>query len=650
MNRCVLVFAFTAFTLLPTPQFGGTAGLPPFEYVDVSLDRGIGPYRWAEADLSQQRGTRWGGGVVAADFDDDGDTDIFVPTDRGLADQLYRNLGGGRFEEIAEQAGLASLAANRVALWFDYDGDRDLDLIVGNDESDAVTLRPLRESAYTLYRQYEGAKFEDVTVEAGLSIPLGMPGPVFEGPANFPSSRTGIVAGDVNNDGYLDVFAPTWASKNHFFLNNGDGTFSDISESSGVGLECETVHQGLFLDFDRDGWLDLLVSEDFEPNKLWINQGDLTFREVAGSAGLATEVNDMGITVGDPDNDGDLDIYITGIYSGRIFPDRETHSVLFRNDSDFASGQILFKEISEELRVDDTGWGWGTTFTDGDNDGWQDIAATNGYNVLAFRDRSAFFWNDGGAELSFSRVSDAVNFHDDFWGSALVTFDFDGDGDLDLLQSTWNDQLRLLENRPREGQKHGNYLVVKPRMDGANHRSIGAVVSVKVNGLSLTRLIHAGTSYLSQEPAEAFFGIGLAGFVDSVTVRWPDGSAITLEEVEANQVLEVRSVPGGLRVPGDCSQDGQTDFSDAVCLLVGLFIDGSSIYPCGDSGGEESPGDVNLLDWQGDGLVDLGDAILLLTYLFIGGEPHRFAVPGEELTGCRETPGCPSLETRVCGH
>ena len=84
MNRYVLVFAFTAFTLLPTPQFGGTAGLPPFEYVDVSLDRGIGPYRWAEADLSQQRGTRWGGGVVAADFDDDGDTDIFVSTDRGM--------------------------------------------------------------------------------------------------------------------------------------------------------------------------------------------------------------------------------------------------------------------------------------------------------------------------------------------------------------------------------------------------------------------------------------------------------------------------------------------------------------------------------------------------------------------------------------
>ena len=76
--------------------------MPPFEYLDVSLDRGIGPYRWAEADLSQQRETRWGGGVVAADFDDDGDTDIFFPTDRGMFDQLYRNLGGGRFEEIAE--------------------------------------------------------------------------------------------------------------------------------------------------------------------------------------------------------------------------------------------------------------------------------------------------------------------------------------------------------------------------------------------------------------------------------------------------------------------------------------------------------------------------------------------------------------------
>ncbi|MCH7925607.1 MAG: VCBS repeat-containing protein, partial [Planctomycetes bacterium] len=133
----------------------GTAlGVPPFEFADVSASKGIGSYIMAEG---------MGGGAAAADFDDDGDIDLFVPTGAGVPDQLYRNLGNGQFEEIAQQAGLDSTVANRTALWFDYDADGVLDLLVANDVEDSPTM-------YRLYRQVASGQFEDVTVEAGLII------------------------------------------------------------------------------------------------------------------------------------------------------------------------------------------------------------------------------------------------------------------------------------------------------------------------------------------------------------------------------------------------------------------------------------------------------------------------------------------------
>jgi hypothetical protein len=587
---------------------GGTAGdVPPNEYVEVGGERGIGPYRWSAAEISRIHGSFWGGGVAAADFDNDGDVDIFVPTDRGMADQLYRNRGDGQFDDIAGDAGVASMEGNRTALWFDYDGDRDLDLLVVNDESDLSSNKPTRASSYILYRQYENARFEDVTVEAGLFIPLGEPGLNFFGLQNLPSNRSGLCAGDINNDGYLDIFAPTWRSKNQLFLNNGDGTFSDISESSGIGVEWESTHQGIFLDVNRDGWLDLYETQDFEPNKLWINQQDLTFREAGQPTGLATQKNDMGVTVGNPDNDGDLDLYITGIYQIRPELNVNTHNVFLRNDSGENPGRFRYHEIAESVGVADTSWGWGTTFTDGDNDGWQDIAATNGYLGIVFNDRSAYFWNRGEGDLSFVNASESVNFWDKLWGSALLTFDYDRDGDLDLLQTTWNDQLRLLENRPREGESLGNYLVVKPRMNGPNYFAIGAMVTVEVGDLSMMRLIHAGTSYLAQEPAEAFFGLGDARRVDRVIVEWPDCTETIVPTVSANRVVVISTVPGeqprSTQIDPDCLVDEPVPPFEYVNVSSERGIREYRMVGTGDN--LNFGGGVAAVDYDGDGDVDL---------------------------------------------
>jgi len=505
-----------------------------FEFIDVSAERGITPHM---PDSSSGSG---GASVAVADYDGDGDLDFFLPQKAGTPNRLYRNLGNGFFEEVAAQVGLASDKSTFVSLWVDYDGDADLDLFVVNDSPTASTM-------FQLFNQDGLGQFTEVTSAAGLqqAPPAGMTSP----------NWGGVCAGDINNDGYLEIFTVEWGDngenmppRGHLFLNNTDGTFTDISVSSGIGAFIETAHQPVMADFNDDGWLDIFVAIDFNANQLWINQQDNTFINMEAVAGLDNNMNDMGVAISDYDNDSDLDIYITNIFvNGQ-------HNVLHRNDS--TSGQMMYSEVSMAMGVDDGGWGWGTTFIDGDNDGWLDIAATNGRLSLDsswLQDPSKYFLNPGGG-AAFQDVSDAVQFNDTFVGSALVAADFDRDGRQDLLHACSYDAdnpdvipLRLLQNVLAKGGTQHNYLVVQPRMIGPNHFAIGAEVRATYNGMTTARLITAGISYLGQEPAEAFFGLGDATSVDTLTIDWPDGTVSVLEDVAANQVIEVTG--GGFPIP-----------------------------------------------------------------------------------------------------
>jgi hypothetical protein len=481
---------------------------------------------FVEVSVAWQIGTHQpedghGTGAAAVDFDADGLVDLFVPQAAGVPDRLYHNLGD-RFEEIAGAVGLASTESSRVALWLDYDGDGDLDLWVANDD-------PLASSSFALYRQDPGPTFVDVTVEAGVA----------KAPIVLQENHhwAGICAGDINRDGYLDVYTAQWPGPGHLFLNTGEGAFLDISDSSGVAIE-RNAHQCGMADFDGDGWTDIYVAIDFEPNLLWLNQHDGTFVDGAAAAGLANAMNDMGMAFGDFDDDGDFDLYVTNIF----LPDHAQgprHNVLLRNDS--LGGALDFVEISEAMGVDNGYFGWGATFMDADNDGDLDLAATNGWRSgPQLEDPSRFFDNPGDG-AAFADVSGDVGFDDTNWGSALVSADFDRDGDLDLVQACMPTeiaaQLRLLMNQP-PGDAN-NYLVVKPRTSGPNHFAIGALVRAHVGGRTMLRRIAAGTSYMGQEPMEAFFGVGAASVVDWVTIDWPDGASTTLSNVAVNQELTV---------------------------------------------------------------------------------------------------------------
>jgi len=480
-----------------------------FRLVDVSASLGLGRYQAMDG-----KGT----GLAAADYDDDGDIDLFFPAED--ADQLYVNQlleGGGGFQERAAAAGLASTARNRVALWFDADGDQDLDLFRANDD-------PADSTSFRLHVQDGTGQFRDSTAGAQLDVNAN------DDPLTH---RGGVCAGDLNNDGLLELYCAAWGGIQRLFLNTGGGRFLEIGETSEVGV-FEHQWQPMMVDLDEDGWQDLFVAVDYTANRLWINQGDLTFVDAAFSANAGNAMSDMGAYIVDYDDDGDLDLFTTNIefYDGLGTPTE--YNVLLENRSDETG--LEFVEVSRDVGVWRASWAWGTTIFDADNDGLLEFAATNGFKADEWeRDRSRLWTRLHPGSRKYTEDGRGVGLDDRLWGSALVSLDFDRDGDLDLAQSTMEGIPRLLENRLWGASR--NYLVVRPRMNGANRRAIGATVTVTVAGRSSRRLISAGTSFFGQEPAEAFFGLGDVEVVDSIRIEFPGGQARVLTNVPAGQVL-----------------------------------------------------------------------------------------------------------------
>lgn len=552
----------------------GVASGQTFHLEDVTRAVGIDPFGYVAAEGMIA-------GIAAADFNRDGWVDFFLPSKEGACDQLWVNNGDGTFTEMAQDLGVSGCdeplgkARARNALWLDYDGDRRLDLLVMGD-SFFQRHADIKHhwTKPRLYRQLPDGTFENASVASGLQamdfISDAWSLDPRSGATVLVRHIGGMTAGDLNGDGYMDLMIGLWqgAGQNkpmeiggRILLNipspDGGRMFEDVTIATlapGVaepGLDHFGSHWQIVMhDFNGDGRQDIYIAIDMDENHLWLNQGSyedparpgvfllhpmVDYTHEAGVTSPMPET-DMGVALGDANNDGMLDLYITktDVPGGTI-----------RNDFYItrAMAEPRFEDIAGPAGVMGTrfGFGWGTTFKDMDRDCWEDLVVTNGFNGCS--DRPILVINDGntGDPTFVEQPEPALTRLER--GATIVGADLDRDGDIDLLHTITladdrgcsDSALRVLDNVAEADAPHAHWLTVRPRMAGPNHYAIGAVVRVNVTGpgedLDMMRLVTTGISMAGQEPAEAHFGLGFEPRLDhqvTVTVEWPDGSTPTV--------------------------------------------------------------------------------------------------------------------------
>jgi len=432
----------------------------------------------------------WGCGVCTADFDNDGHLDIYV-TNFG-PNRLYRNLGNGTFSEIAERAGVADPGWGAGAAFFDADADGDLDLYVAN--------------------------YIDCTLEEVLSARRGT---LWRGKAKVMSGPFGMRGG-------RDVF----------YRNNGDGTFTDATEESGLTDLAEGYGLGVIAsDLDDDGDVDLYIANDSNPNFLYRNDGHGRFTDVgawsgAGYSGEGAAQAGMGVDAGDLDGDGRQDLFVTNF--------AHDHSSLYRN-----SGDLFFEDISAQQGIKPVTYAalsWGCAFFDADLDADLDLVIVNGHIYPQvddipeldehYRQLPILFRNDAGRLRDVSRqAGEGMQVAASARGLALG--DYDDDGDLDLLVTAMDAPPLLLRN---DTPTTGHWLKLR-LLASTGGPAINALATVVTGTKRQVRELRSGSSYQSQNAMDLHYGPGGATQVDAVEIRWPDGRRTRHADVPADRVI-----------------------------------------------------------------------------------------------------------------
>lgn len=474
-------------------------------------------------------------GGATGDFNNDGWADLYViGGGDGQADALFINQQDGTFANQTAAAGLDTMHLGSGAAVGDYNNDGWLDIYV----TSFGTMGDMAPGRHLLYRNNGDGTFTDVAVAAGVNKTAD----IVDG--------LGAAFGDYDLDGDLDLFVAGWrkpegvpALGNRLFINNGDSTFTDVTDTAGIVDEGVRGFSPCFLDMDGDRYPELLLAADFGTTQYYINDTDGTFTEYTEASGTHYAWSGMGSTVGDFNNDGRFDWFETAIYDDSN-GGRGDGNKLYINQ-----GNHQFSEIAIAAGVADGGWGWGTAAVDLNHDGWQDLAEINGWDFVGeplennpyLNERGKIWINNG--DLTFTEVAEAVNFDHMIHGMGLFNLDYDNDGDQDIATTAYNDAFNLYRN-DLSGTDI-NWLRVFLSNDGRADiapNGFGAKVTITIDGVSQYRSINGCAHYLSQAELSAHFGIGSATQIDQLRVDWPNGAISMMEDVAANQTLTI-SVP-----------------------------------------------------------------------------------------------------------
>lgn len=468
-------------------RFDGTATAGPLLY----RNRRDGTFENVSRSAGLTR-TGWGQSVTAADYDNDGFTDLFL-TYWG-ENTLYRNTGKGGFTDVTAEAGLSRSGKHwgSGASFFDYDRDGDVDLFVANYLALDLAKVPLAGSTPNC---------------AWLGVP------VFCGPRGLPFAS------------------------NRLYRNDG-GKFTGVSEKSGIGAPLNTYALGvLAADMDGDSWPDIYIASDSTRSLFYHNNTDGTFSERAVYMGLAydetgMEQAGMGLALGDYDGDGRLDIAKTNF--------ADDYPNLYRNGG---KAGYTDRALHAGLGVNPQYVLWGAIFADFDNDSLPDLFFSAGHvfsevdalkTPQRYRNPRLLYWNLGGGKFEDVMKTSGPGIAAAHCSRGAAAGDFDNDGDVDLLVMNRNEPPSLLENRNTSGN---NWLSVRLEGTKSNRSAIGAVARVEAGGRTLTSVVLSQSSYFSVNDPRMHFGLGKSAGVDAVSITWPNGAVETWRGVKANQIF-----------------------------------------------------------------------------------------------------------------
>ncbi len=452
-------------------------------------------------------------GNAVADYDLDGDLDMFIvgynafnPSDPTTWSRLLNNKGF-RFEDATVKAGFSQQYSNGLqglklgASWGDYDNDDYPDLLLAH------------QNGTQLYHNMKDGTFTDVTESTNIV-------------SCNDCNNIGSLWWDYDNDGNLDLYLYYLGQPNRLYHNKGDGTFEEINGALNLN-DSNRTWSCLPIDANRDGWMDLYVINDFGLSNFYINNNGLSFTDATIEYNLKNTGCGMGSTIGDYNNDGYFDIYVTNIAESKSNP-------LFMGTEE---GPFINKTVEEG--VENGHFGWGTRFLDADNDGDQDIYVVNGNNDLNYNNN--FFKNlrSEGEErfVDWTEQSSANGFAN---GMGAEVFDYDNDGDLDILVSNTNDAPYLYKNTTANGNE---WLQVNLEGTTINRNAYGTKASAYTNGKAVHRLLH-GATIMGQSIKPLHFGMGDIKKIDSLIISWPNKQIEKIYNLATNQKIKVKQNNG----------------------------------------------------------------------------------------------------------